>query len=317
LFLVDDRNPTGYAQVLEEIHIVAGTPVVSRVYAYGSDLISQDQPLDDGNGGFVWAASFYGYDGHGNVSYLTDANGNATDTYDFDAFGTLVAQTGTTPNSYLYCGEQFDADLGLYYNRARYLNTDSGRFWTRDVFEGTPTEPLSLHKYLYAGDDPGNNIDPNGQSFIFQFVGGLFLNLDLRGNRDAQAVKDARRIAEKLCHISAVIVKPLNATYNQVKKFTKWSGFQAHHVVQDAAMIEMLGEAYSSGLGFAIPLLGGDALKGSPHYMANQYQKNNKGKPIYEVAYGSLLAAGCSKQDAEDIVEAAKAYNELQKWSVK
>jgi len=67
---------------------------------------------------------------------------------------------------YLYAGEQFDADLGLYYNRARYLNCDSGRFWTKDVFEGVPSYPLSLHKYLYADAEPVDGIDPSGFNTI-------------------------------------------------------------------------------------------------------------------------------------------------------
>ncbi len=86
--------------------------------------------------------------------------------YDYDTFGTLIAETGTTPNAYLYCGEQFDADLGLYNNRARYLNIDSGGFWTRDPFEGITSEPASLHKFLYASADPGNRIDPSGYSDV-------------------------------------------------------------------------------------------------------------------------------------------------------
>jgi hypothetical protein len=62
-FLVDDRNPTGYAQVLEEI--VGGA--VERSYTYGLKLISQKQAS---------GVSFYGFDGHGSVRYLTDVSGN-------------------------------------------------------------------------------------------------------------------------------------------------------------------------------------------------------------------------------------------------
>lgn len=36
------------------------------------------------------SVSFHGFDGHGSVRYLTDANGSVTDTYDFDAFGNLA-----------------------------------------------------------------------------------------------------------------------------------------------------------------------------------------------------------------------------------
>jgi RHS repeat-associated protein len=75
-------------------------------------------------------------------------------TYDYDAFGNLIHSTGTTPNNYLFAGEQFDPDLALYYNRARYLNTNAGRFWTMDTFEGNDESPSSLHKYLYVTADP-------------------------------------------------------------------------------------------------------------------------------------------------------------------
>jgi RHS repeat-associated protein len=85
-----------------------------------------------------------------------------TDTFTYDAFGLLIGRTGATPNLYLYAGEQFDPDLGLYYNRARYLNVGTGRFWTMDSYEGVSDEPLSLHKYAYAHNDPLNLNDPSG-----------------------------------------------------------------------------------------------------------------------------------------------------------
>ena len=88
-----------------------------------------------------------------------------TVTYDYDAFGILLHSTGSTPNNYLYSGEQFDPDLGLYYNHARYLNTSTGRFWSMDTEEGDENDPLSLHKYIYTGDDPINQADPSGHDF--------------------------------------------------------------------------------------------------------------------------------------------------------
>jgi len=91
--------------------------------------------------------------------------GRATVTYDYDAFGNLIHSTGTTPNNYLFAGEQFDSDLGLYYNRARYLNTSTGRFWSMDTYDGDLQSPSSLHKYLYTGADPVNRFDRSGNDF--------------------------------------------------------------------------------------------------------------------------------------------------------
>jgi RHS repeat-associated protein len=99
-----------------------------------------------------------------------DAAGAVTDTYEYDAFGNKINSTGTTPNNYLYRGEQYDPDLGLYYLRARYYNPATGRFLSRDPNVGKPADPQSLHKYLYAGGDPIDRIDPRGRDAILQFV---------------------------------------------------------------------------------------------------------------------------------------------------
>ncbi|MBX3245455.1 MAG: RHS repeat-associated core domain-containing protein, partial [Acidobacteria bacterium] len=124
---------------------------------YGLDLISQRSNT---------AVSFYNYDGHGSVRGLSSTDGSLTDTYSYDAFGTIIERTGTTDNNYLYAGEQFDADLGFYYNRARYLNVETGRFLSQDSYEGSQFEPKSLHKYVYADNDPANRTDPSGRYSI-------------------------------------------------------------------------------------------------------------------------------------------------------
>jgi RHS repeat-associated protein len=156
-YLVDDQNPTRYAQVLEELTDGA----VARTYTYGHDLISENQAV-----GNSWSPSFYGYDGHGNVRLLTNNAGQVTDTYTYDSFGQLIQSTGSTSNNYRYSGEPLDSNLGLYYLRARYLNVADGRFWSFDSFEGRDNDPQTLHKYLYANADPANRSDPAGREAI-------------------------------------------------------------------------------------------------------------------------------------------------------
>jgi RHS repeat-associated protein len=79
---------------------------------------------------------------------------------------------------YRYAGEQWDADLGLYYNRTRYLDVERGRFWTSDSFEGEIEEPISLHKYLYGNANPVGNVDPSGNASI-QEVSTVFAVIDI------------------------------------------------------------------------------------------------------------------------------------------
>jgi RHS repeat-associated protein len=153
-YLVDDLNPTGYAQVVEES--INGS--VQRAYSYGLQRIDVIQLVNS-----TWTLSFYGYDGFGNVRQLTNAAGAVTDTYEYDAFGNLLNKTGTTPNNYLYRGEQWDSDLGLYYLRARYYNPLTGRFMSRDPLRGNLRVPITNHKYIYAGTNPVAFVDPTGR----------------------------------------------------------------------------------------------------------------------------------------------------------
>jgi RHS repeat-associated protein len=156
-FLVDTVNPTGYAQVIDET--VNGS--VTRTYAYGLQRISENQLI-----GSTWTPSFYGYDGHGSVRFLTNSAGAVTDSYTYDAFGMPITTSGTTPNDFLYSGEQYDSALGLYYLRARYYNPATGRFETMDPAEGDIFDPATLHKYIYAQADPVDETDPTGNGIV-------------------------------------------------------------------------------------------------------------------------------------------------------
>ena len=93
---------------------------------------------------------------------------SVTDIYEYDAFGNALITTGSTPNDYLYRGEQYDPDLGLYYLRARYYNPATGRFLSRDPLDGQLADSKSMHKYLYADGDPVNGVDPQGREDMFE-----------------------------------------------------------------------------------------------------------------------------------------------------
>lgn len=159
-YLVDTMNPTGYAQVVDEL--VNGS--VNRTYAYGLQRISENQLISG-----TWTLSFYGYDGHGSVRFLTNSSTTVTDTYAYDAFGNVLDRTGSTPNNYLFSGEQFDPALSLYQMRARWYREVTGRFMTRDPSEGTCCYPLTWNPYIYTWDNPVNRIDPSGGAAFAEY----------------------------------------------------------------------------------------------------------------------------------------------------
>ena len=133
---------------------------VTRRYALGHWIISETQNISG-----TWTTSFYGYDGHNSVRFLTNASGTVTDNYTFDSFGIKIAGAGTTPSQILYSGEYLDLGTGNYALRNRIYTQNTGTFLTRDTYAGQNGDPITLHQYLYAGADPVNMFDPSGRDF--------------------------------------------------------------------------------------------------------------------------------------------------------
>ncbi|MGH2509488.1 MAG: RHS repeat-associated core domain-containing protein, partial [Ktedonobacteraceae bacterium] len=99
------------------------------------------------------------HDALGSTLALTDTVGNVTDTYQYDDWGNLTKRTGTTYNPFLYTGQQYDEESGLYFLRARYYQPAAGRFLERDPVGYAAGSNL----YSYVGNDPENSVDPSGQ----------------------------------------------------------------------------------------------------------------------------------------------------------
>ena len=100
---------------------------------YG-DLISQH----DGT-----SSKFYHFDARGDTREITDESENVTDTRTYDAWGNVVASTGSTPTPYQFVGKlgyAFDSALDQYYIRARWYTPPSGRWETFDPTLG-PVSP--------------------------------------------------------------------------------------------------------------------------------------------------------------------------------
>jgi len=75
------------------------------------------------------------------------------------------------------CREQRDAESGLVYLRARYLDPITGQFLTRDPLPGTRHNPLSQHGYSYANNNPVALIDPSGMRPTVSYVGHIVATL--------------------------------------------------------------------------------------------------------------------------------------------
>jgi hypothetical protein len=71
----------------------------------------------------------YMLDALGSVRKLTDANQATTDSYSYEAFGSIVASSGSTTNPYRYVGSlgyYRDSTSGLLHVGARYYSPEVG-----------------------------------------------------------------------------------------------------------------------------------------------------------------------------------------------
>ena len=75
---------------------------------------------------------YYSFNVHGDTAALFDAAGTITKNYDYDAFGNQTTAQENDNNPFRYCGEYFDNETNFIYLRARYYNSETGRFTTED-----------------------------------------------------------------------------------------------------------------------------------------------------------------------------------------
>jgi len=119
-------------------------------YVHGPRI---DEPLqaDDGV-----AVEYLHADGLGSIVKVTNVNGLATLTRQYDSWGTL--QVGANEPGYAFTGREWDSETGLYYYRARYFDSVSGLFLSED--------PLKFAEggnfYAYVAGKPTTLTDPMG-----------------------------------------------------------------------------------------------------------------------------------------------------------
>ena len=80
--------------------------------------------------------------------------------------------TGSVQNPFLFAGGIQDRATGWVHFGARWYNPTTGR-WTQQDTLDAPLDPSNANRYAYAGDDPTNNVDPQGAGILNDVAGGL------------------------------------------------------------------------------------------------------------------------------------------------
>ena len=88
--------------------------------------------------------SYYLTDAQSSVRAITNVRGQVTDTFTYDAFGNLLARTGTTPASFLYrWATRSIRTLGSTTSAPAITTSALGRFLSADPGGGLPSDPAT------------------------------------------------------------------------------------------------------------------------------------------------------------------------------
>jgi RHS repeat-associated protein len=122
-----------------------------NTYVYGLGRISQTNT----------STEYFLSDALGSVRQLTNSTGEITLAKSYNPYGVVTQTAGSGDSIYAYTGEQTDS-TGLTYLRARYYNSNDGRFTSRDIYTGNSQNPITFNKWQYAYSNPINLTDPSG-----------------------------------------------------------------------------------------------------------------------------------------------------------
>jgi RHS repeat-associated protein len=198
--------------VTMEFNGTGTTPTVR--YFYGMQ-VDQILAQDKGAGNVSWELT----DQLGSVRALVGNDGVVRNRFEYDAFGTVVStMSGATDDSrYRYTGREFDGETGLYYYRARYFDSNSGRFIGQDPigFGGGDS-----NLYRYVGNSTIGSMDPfglravtAGEGEIFQRMGSL--------SKEARGEKYSPYSGAKYTNSLNSTIKDLTAAIRAVPEMTQ------------------------------------------------------------------------------------------------
>lgn len=135
---------------------------------------------------------YYLYNGQGDVTALIDSAGTTVASYEYDAFGKVLAVrdasgailTDTTKighlNPFRYRGYYYDTESGLYYLQSRYYDPQTGRFINADKLIDN-RYILGSNIFAYCQNNPVMYQDPLGESLIAAFLLGVGVTLMIFG----------------------------------------------------------------------------------------------------------------------------------------
>lgn len=184
-------------------------------------------------------AYFYIKNAQNDIVAIANSTGAIKVTYEYSAWGELLSHTGDSAlyelNPFTYRSYQYDQETGLYYLQKRYYNPEWCRFINAD-HQIDINNIMSCNVYLYCGNDPVSNIDPNGACHInetevlsnplYYLLHTMGTIIDVIDIRSLNGFNYARNMLVELFTILLNGEKLLEPKYSDPVKLADWTMFQ-------------------------------------------------------------------------------------------
>ena len=119
--------------------------------------------------GGVWY--FLLYDNNGNITDYVSEDGEVVASYEYDAFGRTISQSGAMADEFpfRFSTKYYDAEAKLYYYGERFYSPELGRWLNRDPIE----EDGGGNLYMFCGNNGVGKVDPMGNFTIYVHSDGF------------------------------------------------------------------------------------------------------------------------------------------------
>ena len=104
----------------------------------------------------------------GDIVKLVTSSGSVVATYEYDAWGNILSQSGemASINPLRYRGYYYDTETGFYYLQSRYYDSVNRRFINADSYASTGQGFIGANMFAYCGNNPVRRIDSAGMNWF-------------------------------------------------------------------------------------------------------------------------------------------------------
>jgi RHS repeat-associated protein len=134
----------------------ASLPTRTKDYYYFGNLLVATQDAAS------CGRQYYASDHLGTPRLVTNGSAAAVETHNYLPYGEEITSDTTCTPPLQFCAMERDQASGNDYDHARFSLTGMGRFLGVDRHSGNPESPQSWNRYSYAGNNPVNYLDRDG-----------------------------------------------------------------------------------------------------------------------------------------------------------